>query len=216
MSILSVIWTWFPKLLAFLVNRSTPKKACKNRYIVFTERLLNTSQYMEIPHGWLFMTTMGSIHVFRSPHTIHPWVRNKSCQPDLHFSEQTDIAGGTTTLQLGTDVVDLDSGDSPDVTSSDVEDDVNLRGRVLIVLSQACDSLILTPPLQFSDGLSARTHMAPLTPRSNHRVSLSIILNSSKSVLCPLTFKWSKTAETLDPEVCCCNLLRSGWDVSPM
>ena len=143
------------------------------------------------------------------------WVRNKSCQPDLHFSEQTDVAGGTTTLQLGTDVVDLDSGDFPDVTSSDVEDDVNLRGRVLIVLSQACDSLILTPPLRFSDGFSARTHMASLTPRSNQRVSLSIILTSSKSVLCPLAFKWSKTAETLDPEVCC-NLLRSGWDVSPM
>ena len=68
------------------------------------------------------------------------WVRNKSCQPDLHFSEQTDVTGGTTTLQLGTDVVDLDSGDFPDVTSSDVEDDVNLRVRVLIVLSQACDS----------------------------------------------------------------------------
>ena len=64
------------------------------------------------------------------------WVRNKSCQPDLRFSEQTDVASGTTTLQLGTDVVDLDSGDFPDVTSSDVEDDVNLRGRVLIVLSQ--------------------------------------------------------------------------------
>ena len=62
------------------------------------------------------------------------WVRNKSCQPDLHFSEQTDVAGGTATLQLGTDVVDLDSGDSPDVTSSDVKDDVNLPGRVLIVL----------------------------------------------------------------------------------
>ena len=99
------------------------------------------------------------------------------------FSEQTDVAGGTTTLKLGTDVVvDLDSGDFPDVTSSDVEDDVNLRGRVLIVLSQACDSLILTPPLRFSDGFSARTHMASLTPRSNHRVSLSIILTSSKSV----------------------------------
>ena len=28
------------------------------------------------------------------------WVRNKSCQPDLHFSEQTDVAGGTTTLQV--------------------------------------------------------------------------------------------------------------------
>ena len=25
------------------------------------------------------------------------WVRNKSCQPDLRFSEQTDVAGGTTT-----------------------------------------------------------------------------------------------------------------------
>ena len=66
-------------------------------------------------------------------------VRIKSCQPDLRFSEQTDVAGGTTTLQLGTDDVDLDSGDFPDVTSSDVEDDVNLRGRVLIVLSQTCD-----------------------------------------------------------------------------
>ena len=49
-----------------------------------------------------------------------------------------------------------------------------------------------------------------------HRVSLFIILTSSKSVLCPMAFKWSKTAETLDPEVCCCNLLRTGWDVSPM
>ena len=35
--------------------------------------------------------------------------------------------------------------------SSDVEADVNLLGRVLIVQSQACDSVILTPPLQFSD-----------------------------------------------------------------
>ena len=70
---------------------------------------------------------------------IRTWVRIKSCQPwpDLRFSEQTDVAGGTTTLQLGTDVEDLDSGDFPDVTSSDVEDDVNLRGRVLIILSQA-------------------------------------------------------------------------------
>ena len=143
------------------------------------------------------------------------WVRNKSCQPDWRFSEQTDVAGGTTTLQLGTDVVDLSPVISR-VTSSDVEDDVNLRGRVLIVLSQACDSLILTPPLRFTDGFSARTHMASLTPHSNHRVSLSIIFASSKSVLCLLAFKWSKTAETLDPEVCCCNLLRSGWDVSPM
>ena len=89
---------------------------------------------------------------------------------------------------------------------SDVEDDVNLQGRVLIVLSQACDSLILTPPLRFSDGFSARTQMASFTPRSNHRVSVSIILTYSKSVLCLLAFKWSKTAETLDPEVCYCNL----------
>ena len=129
--------------------------------------------------------------------TMFIWVRIKSCQPDLCFSEQTDVAGGTTTLQLGTDVVDLDSGDFTDVTSSDVEDDINLRGRVLIVLSQACDNLILTPPLRFSDGFSARTHMASLTPHSNHRVSLLIILTSSKSVLCPLAFKWSKTAESL-------------------
>ena len=28
---------------------------------------------------------------------IPTWVRNKSCQPDLRFSEQTDVAGGTTT-----------------------------------------------------------------------------------------------------------------------
>ena len=55
----------------------------------------------------------------------------KSCQPDLRFSERTDVAGGTTTLQLDTDVADLDSGDFQDVTSSDVEDDVNLRGRGL-------------------------------------------------------------------------------------
>ena len=151
-----------------------------------------------------------------SKHVHLSWDRIKSCQPDLRFSEQTDVAGGTTTLQLGTDVVDLDSGDFTDVTSSDDEDEVNLRGRVLIVLSQACDSLILTPPLRFSDGFSARAHMASLTPRSNHWISLSIILTSSKSVLCPLAFTWSKTAETLDPEVCCCNLLRSGWDVSPM
>ena len=54
------------------------------------------------------------------------WVRIKSCQPDFHFLEQINIAGGATTIQLGTDVVDLDSGDFPDVTSSDVEDDVNL------------------------------------------------------------------------------------------
>ena len=40
------------------------------------------------------------------------WVRNKSCQPDLRFLKQTDVAGGTTTLQLGSDVVDLDSSDS--------------------------------------------------------------------------------------------------------
>ena len=94
-------------------------------------------------------------------------LKNKSCQPDLRFSKQTDVAGGTATLQLGSDVVDLDSSDFPDVTSSDVEDDFNLRGRVLIVLSQARDSLILTPPLRFSDGFSARTQMASFTPRSN-------------------------------------------------
>ena len=39
-------------------------------------------------------------------------------QTYLRFSEQTNVAGGTTTLQLGSDVVDLDSGDFPDVTSS--------------------------------------------------------------------------------------------------
>ena len=61
----------------------------------------------------------------------------------MFFFEQTDVAGGTTTLQLVSDVVDSDSSDFLDVTSSDVENDVNLRGRVLIVLSQACDSLIL-------------------------------------------------------------------------
>ena len=80
-------------------------------------------------------------------------------------------------------------------------------------MSQACDSLILTPSVRFSGGFSARTQMASFTPRSNHRVSLSIILTSSKAILCPLlAFRWSKTAETLDPEVCCCNLLRSGCD----
>ena len=146
------------------------------------------------------------------------WVRNKSCQSDFHFSEQTDVAGGTTTLQLGTDFVDLDSGDFPDVTSSDVglDDDVNLRGRVLIVLSQASNSLFLTPPQRFSDGLSCRTHMTCFTPCSHHRVSLSMVWTSSKSVLCPLDFKWSKAADTLDPEVCCCYLLWSTWEISPM
>ena len=34
------------------------------------------------------------------------------------------------TLQLGSDVVDLDSSDFRDVTSSDVEDDVNLQGKI--------------------------------------------------------------------------------------
>ena len=35
------------------------------------------------------------------------WVRNQSCQPDLHFSEPTDVAFWTTTLQLGSDVQHL-------------------------------------------------------------------------------------------------------------
>ena len=34
-------------------------------------------------------------------------VKINSCQPDV-VSEQTDVAVGTTTLQLGCDVVDLD------------------------------------------------------------------------------------------------------------
>ena len=48
------------------------------------------------------------------------------------FFGANDIADGTTTLQLGTDVIDLDSGDFPDVTSSDVEDNI----RKLITKSQ--------------------------------------------------------------------------------
>ena len=46
----------------------------------------------------------------------------------------------------------------------------------------------------------------PVTP-----LTTVMILTSSKSVLCPLAFKWSKIAETHDPEVCYCDLLRSGW-----
>ena len=55
------------------------------------------------------------------------WDRNKSYQLELYFSEQTDITGRTTTLQLGSDAVDMDSGDFQDVTSSDVKDDINLQ-----------------------------------------------------------------------------------------
>ena len=84
---------------------------------------------------------------------------NKSCQPDLRFLEHLDVACGTTTLQLGSDVVDLDSGDFRDVTLSDVEDDINLQGRVLIVLSQACDSLFPTPPLRLGSGSTRNVSM---------------------------------------------------------
>ena len=69
----------------------------------------------------------GNIHVST---TISVWVKNKSCQSDLRISEQTDIAAGTTTLKLGSDVVDLDSSDFRDVTSSGVEDDFNLMSSV--------------------------------------------------------------------------------------
>ena len=72
------------------------------------------------------------------PHTTNILGLNDSfhfCELELNrvnqtyvFSEQTDVAGGTITLQLGIDVVDIDSGDFPDVTSSDVEDDINLQG----------------------------------------------------------------------------------------
>ena len=48
---------------------------------------------------------MASEDLFTLKYPVVVWVRNKSCQPDLHFSEQTDVAGGTTTLQLGTDVL---------------------------------------------------------------------------------------------------------------
>ena len=46
---------------------------------------------------------------------------NKFYQPDLYFSEQIDVAGGTTTLQLGSDIVDLDTGDFRDVKGGDYE-----------------------------------------------------------------------------------------------
>ena len=48
-----------------------------------------------------------ALHLKNAEQLEIKWVRIKSCQPDLHFLEQTNIAGGTTTLQLGTDVVDL-------------------------------------------------------------------------------------------------------------
>ena len=51
----------------------------------------------------------------------------------MHFLEQTDIAGGTITLLLFSEVADLDSGDFLDVTSSDVEDDINCNLQLIIL-----------------------------------------------------------------------------------
>ena len=52
-------------------------------------------------------------------------LRNQSGQPDFLFSEHTNVVGETITLQLGTDVVDLDFRNFQDVTSSDVDDDIS-------------------------------------------------------------------------------------------
>ena len=76
-------------------------------------------------------------------------LRNLYHELELNLVNQTYVFRSKPTLRvepppfsMGTDVIDLDSGDFPDVTSSDVEDGVNLRERVLIVLSQACDRTI--------------------------------------------------------------------------
>ena len=53
------------------------------------------------------------------------------------------------------------------MTSSEVDfdDDVSLQGKVfLIVLSQACERLLRTPPLRLREGSSALTQIASLTP----------------------------------------------------
>ena len=42
-----------------------------------TQTRLNTNQW-PIPHGWLFMTTMGSIHVVQKYANWHVWDLNNS------------------------------------------------------------------------------------------------------------------------------------------
>ena len=138
---------------------------------------------------WKFMNSHSS--------GLVTWVRNKSYQLDLYFSEQTKVAGDTITLQLGSDAVDLNSGNFCDVTTSSDVHDVNLWGRVLILLSQACDSLFWLLCSNLVMGFLSAPRWLLLFHISNRKVSLSMILTSSKSVLCPLAFKWPKTAKAL-------------------